>query len=198
LDEVSKRWDGGSAALNRVTYSFLEGRTYVITGRSGAGKTTLLNVLAGYVVPDAGRVTRRGPVGYLFQDDLLFSALSVRSNVVIAANARVGVADRVPTIDDRLESVGLLHLAEHRAALLSGGEKKRLQLAQILAGRPHAVLFDEPCSSLDEEAIAQVCGVIDGAFEGCTKVVVTHDMSLLERLTEPIRLLLKDGRLVGE
>jgi ABC-type multidrug transport system ATPase subunit len=155
-------------------------------------------VLAGYVAPDEGRVTRRGPVGYLFQDDLLFSALSARANVVIASHARVVAADRAPSVEDYLEAVGLAHVAEHRAALLSGGEKKRLQLAQILAGRPDAVLFDEPCNSLDGEAVAQICGVIDGAFTGCTKVVVTHDMTLMERLTEPIGLLLEDGRLVSE
>jgi ABC-type multidrug transport system ATPase subunit len=167
LTSVTKRW-GERAVLSDVTFTFEPATTYVVAGPSGAGKTTLLNLVAGYVTPDAGVVQAPAQIGYLFQDDLLFSALTARDNVLLRAaliSDRTSLAARVESC---LGAVGMLDRADQPAAVLSGGERQRVQLANLIAY----------------------------VFGHATCVIVSHDEYLAKEIGAAQKLLLENGDLI--
>lgn len=182
--------------LDAVSLELLRGGVYLVHGPSGGGKTTLLNVLAGYVQPDGGEVTRAASTGYLFQDDTLFSALTARQNLQVkAALIPTSQAERTRAIDEVLASVGLGPRADEVVEVLSGGERQRLQLARLLLGRPDLVLLDEPTSSLDPDTRVEVATTIRRVFARTTLVVVSHDPALARDLDASDVLHLDRGRI---
>lgn len=143
----------------------LGGEVGVVFGKSGAGKTTLLRLIAGLVLPDAGRVVldrrilfdstgridlalRNRQIGMIFQDDLLFPHLRARDNIGFGLKRwpKDRAADR---IDEVAHLCGVEHLLDRRPETLSGGERQRVGLARSLAPRPRLLLCDEPVSALD-------------------------------------------------
>ncbi len=194
LDAVTKRW-GAVRVLDGVTFEFEAGVTYVVSGRSGAGKTTLLNLLAGYVRPDGGTIRVPEPVGYLFQDDILFSGLTARENVLLRAGLHAPGGEVRSTVDHCLEAVGMTRRGDERVAVLSGGERQRVQLATVLAGTPDLVLLDEPTASLDPHTRRHVATLLAEVFAQVTCVVVSHDERLADEIGDVERLVLEDGEL---
>lgn len=192
LQTVTKRW-GSRAVLRNVTFAFEPGLTYVISGPSGTGKSTLLNVLAGYVEPDAGSVDVRSHVGYLLQDDILFSSLTARQNLFVRAAAGSIGEDTDEAIEACLAAVGLGDRADDATALMSGGERQRVQLASLLLDAPGVVLFDEPTSSLDPTSRRDVAGLIGSVFSHATCIIVSHDEHLAQEIEGSVRLDLNDG-----
>jgi ABC-type lipoprotein export system ATPase subunit len=193
LDRVSKKF-GDRIILDNVSYKFLEKEAYVITGESGCGKTTLLNLLASYIQCDSGTVTSSQRVGYLFQDEMLFSNLSVRDNMLIrlsALNAPPESHERL--ILETLSKLDIHALAERKVSLLSGGERQRVELANILVSDPDLMLLDEPTSRLDEKNKRNVVGLIEDIFADKTIIIVSHDSHLFARRS--IRLTLQSGAL---
>ncbi len=193
LRRVSKMWNG-RRTLDDITRTFHSGSTTVVLGPSGAGKSTLLNIIAGYVVPDAGAATVNGGVAYLLQQSLLFDNLSAEHNVRVAAGASR------PTLTDEdivrsLGAVGLAGLAHNPVDQLSGGERQRVQFAGLLASRAEIILMDEPTSSLDRATGGELAALIEEAFVGRTVVIVSHDVDFVERIGGARILTLSDGRL---
>jgi molybdate transport system ATP-binding protein len=182
------------------------GELLVLLGPNGAGKTTLLRALAGLVPLDAGRVeldgtvledtqarvrvpTQQRPIGFVFQDYLLFPHLSALENVAFGLRAR-----GVPRTQARrraaawLQRVGLADHARSRPRALSGGQAQRVALARAMAGDPRLLLLDEPLAALDAATRGEVrrdlrrhLASVDG-----TRLLVTHDpleaMTLADRL----------------
>jgi len=195
LDRVSKRF-GGRTILNNVSFRFLEQETYVINGESGCGKTTLLNLLAGYVQCDSGTVTAKQRVGYLFQDQMLFSNLSIRENILIRLSAlNMPVENHERLMIESLRKLDIHNLIDRKVSLLSGGERQRVELANIFVSDPSLVLLDEPTARLDEKNASNVVRLIEELFAGKTIIAVSHDRHLLAHRS--VRLLLQEGVLHG-
>ncbi|HEU5144152.1 MAG TPA: ATP-binding cassette domain-containing protein [Dermatophilaceae bacterium] len=202
---------GGRRILDDLTASFEPG-IHVISGPSGVGKTSLLNVIVGYTQPDSGTIALPGPVSYLFQDELLFTSLTVAANLRIrlaagdsepagprASNQRSAPTDTaedsaLAAITSALTRVGIDALVEQPVSALSGGERQRLQLAGILLDDPGVVLLDEPTSKLDPANRALVAGSIANVFAGRIVIVVAHD-DFAAHVPEAVRLELTGGRL---
>jgi ABC-type multidrug transport system ATPase subunit len=166
---------GGRPVLRSVSIGFPRASVTVVRGPSGAGKSTILHLLGGYLRPDAGEVVRSGTFGYLMQEELLFSSLSVADNVRIRYGGATGAALPADALDRALADLGIAHLADIPVSLLSGGERRRVELASILVTGAETVLLDEPTSGLDPSTRQAVFEGIWEAFAGRTIVVVTHD-----------------------
>lgn len=148
-----------------VSFSVAPGEVVGLLGPNGAGKTTSFNMVVGLVTPEAGRVSvgdedlthlpmhrraRRG-VGYLPQEASVFRKLTVRDNFLSVLELQKGVDRRVreQRADALLEEFGLTHVAESLGETLSGGERRRAEIARSLIPQPRFILFDEPFAGVD-------------------------------------------------
>jgi molybdate transport system ATP-binding protein len=192
-----------------------EGEVVALLGPNGAGKTTLLRAIAGLVPFQSGRVrldgkvledtatreyvpTERRPIGFVFQDYLLFPHLNVLDNVAFGLRSR-GVPGRVANekAAQWLDRVGLKSYSRAKPAELSGGQRQRVALARALAPDPRLLLLDEPLAALDATTRAEVRRDLKrhlDSFQGI-RLVVTHDpleaVALADRL-----IVMEQGRLV--
>jgi lipopolysaccharide export system ATP-binding protein len=177
---------GGRAVLERVSLRVEAGEVVGLLGPNGAGKTTLLRVLLGLLVPDAGRIhwcgadigrwptyrRARAGIGYLPQEPSSFLGLSARHNLeaVLELNRRPR-AEAAPM----LEALGLWPRRDQRAQTLSGGERRRLEIARLLVLRPRLLLLDEPQRGLDQRAREVLREELQRlAGEGSGVVIVEH------------------------
>jgi len=144
--------------LEQLNFALATGEFVAVIGRSGSGKTSLLNLAAGFIHPDAGRVTRDGVdiVGpgadraVVFQDDALLPWLSARDNVALPLRlAGQPLARRQARADRLLELVGLAGHETKSIWELSGGQRQRVGIARALAAEPEFLLMDEPLGALD-------------------------------------------------
>jgi len=208
FEDVSRRF-GDVAAVDRLSLDIFRNEFFALLGPSGCGKTTLLRVLAGFEIPDEGRVwldgrdiagvpPHRRPVNMMFQSYALFPHLSVAGNIAFGLRqdglAKTAIAARV---EDMLALVKLEGLGHRRPDQLSGGQRQRVALARSLAKRPQILLLDEPMAALDrklrEETQFELMDL--QARLGLTFVIVTHDQE--EAMTVAHRIAVMDrGRIV--
>jgi len=210
---VSGLWKGyaGTEVLRGLDLEVHAGSLTAVLGLSGCGKTTLLRVIAGFERAERGSVSlaektlddgrtyvapeKRG-VGYVPQEGALFPHLSVQDNVGFGLSRRERRGDAVAEL---LEMVGIEPLARRLPHELSGGEQQRVALARALARRPHALLLDEPFSSLDASLRGRVREEVHGLLrqQGVTTVLVTHDQEEALSLADVVAVL-RDGSIVQQ
>jgi len=197
-------------ALHNISLEVPQGPVTVIAGESGSGKTTLLRLIAGFLVPEAGRISIGGrrvsdasgivapeerSVGVVFQDFALFPHLTVEANVVFGIGRRPK-REREARVIECLELLGIEHLAARFPHELSGGQAQRVAVARTLAPSPRIIVMDEPFNNLNvalrHELVPVVAEVLRST--GITAVVVTHDPHEAYELADQM-LLLKDGAL---
>ncbi len=208
---VRDLWKGytDTPVLAGVELEVPAGSLTAVLGLSGCGKTTLLRVIAGFERAERGSVSlgdrtlddgrtylapeRRG-VGYVPQEGALFPHLSVRENVAFGLSRRERRGNAVAGL---LEMVGIAPLAQRLPHELSGGEQQRVALARALACRPHALLLDEPVSSLDASLRSYVREEVHALLreQGVTTVLVTHDQEEALSLADVVAVL-RDGSIV--
>jgi branched-chain amino acid transport system ATP-binding protein len=205
---------GGARIVADVSLEVRAGELVGIIGPNGAGKTTLFNLLSGLLRPTAGRIelhgqditgaapyrrTRAG-LGRTFQVSSVFPLLSVRENVRLAADAEVGGTMRIwrraravgsERAEAALERVGLGARVDWAAGLLSHGDKRKLELAMLLAGKPEVILLDEPMAGVSAEDVDELVELIRSVHreEGKTVLMVEHRMEVVIGLAERIAVM---------
>ena len=172
-------------AVEQVSLAIAPGEFVAIVGPTGCGKSTLLNVAAGLLAPSSGRVAIFGNAltglnrnaGYLFQADALFPWKTAVDNVAIGLDI-VGAPDARPKAEQWLARVGLSGFAARYPHMLSGGQKKRVGLAQVLIRDPRLLLMDEPFGPLDAQTRQIMGGLLLDLWSADRKAVlfVTHDL----------------------
>jgi len=203
---------GGNVALDSVAFGAQRGLVTGLIGPNGAGKTTLFNVITGLLTPSRGdvyiegrdvsklRPSRRARLGLArtFQRLELFNQLSVRENVLVAADIRrTGGRDRAAFIDGILERVGLSDVADARVDTLSTGRARLIELGRALATMPKIVLLDEPASGQDEQETHEFGLLLrELASEGVAVVLVEHDVQLVMEVCDMIHVL-DFGRIIS-
>lgn len=191
IENLSHRFKDGTLGLDSISLQIQEGAFVVIAGPNGSGKTTLIRHLNGLLLPTEGGVKVAGVsvqkdlmrarrlVGMMFQDaDSQIVGETVYGDVAFGPeNLRLDNVQIRERVAFALNVVGLKDFAEQRPHLLSGGEKRRLAIAGILAMKPKVIAFDEPFASLDYPGVKQVLTQITALHQtGHTILVITHDM----------------------
>ncbi|HSC91033.1 MAG TPA: ABC transporter ATP-binding protein [Gaiellaceae bacterium] len=201
---VVKRF-GDVTAVDGVDLDIRDGEFFSLLGPSGSGKTTMLRLIAGFELPDEGRVelggrdvTRVPPfdrdVNTVFQDYALFPHMSVAQNVEYGLRIRkVPRRDRRERVAEALEMVRLEGYGDRRPSQLSGGQRQRVALARAIVNRPEVLLLDEPLGALDLKLRQEMEVELKRIQQevGITFVYVTHDQE--EALTMSDRLAVFNG-----
>ena len=209
---LSYRFADGTVGLENISLAISEGAFVVIAGPNGSGKTTLLKHLNGLLLPTKGVVKlcgvsvaknltwSRQMVGMVFQDaDSQIVGETVSDDVAFGPeNLCLDRADVKYRVARALETVGLHHCKDQKPHLLSGGEKRRLAIAGILAMEPKILVFDEPFSSLDYPGVKQVLAQMIALHQaGHTILVAAHDLEKLIAHTDRL-VIMQDGRIVRD
>jgi ABC-2 type transport system ATP-binding protein len=189
-------------AVRDVSLSVHAGEVVALLGPNGAGKTTTMRMLAGLILPTAGRISidgtelagdtaahARGKVGLLTEAPGLWERLSVRVNLLTYAKLQ-GVADPEASVRDALRQVDVLDRTDEAAGTLSKGLKQRVAIARALLHRPQILLLDEPTSGLDPASARHIRDLIlELRAEGRAVMVSTHNLGEAEELADRIAIL---------
>ena len=198
---------GGRSVIGDATFTLAAGERLALVGANGAGKTTLLRTMVGLEPIAAGRLVAFGAArrveadfrevrksaGFLFQDpdDQLFSPTVVEDVAFGPLNLGLSQEAARQRAEATLDRLGLAHLTNRITHRLSGGEKRLVALAGVLAMEPKVLLLDEPTNALDETHLARLTEILLSLE--VAQVIVSHDRYFLERLATRA-VILKDGR----
>ncbi|WP_372603229.1 thiamine ABC transporter ATP-binding protein [Actibacterium sp.] len=186
LDKVLYRQ--GEFSLS-ADFSVAPGARVAILGPSGAGKSTLLDLIAGFVVPDQGRILWQGddltrvapgdrPLSLLFQDNNLFPHLTVARNVGLGLRPDLRLsADQKQAVQAALARVGLSGMGNRKPSALSGGQRSRVALARVLLRARPLMLLDEPFAALGPALKAEMLALVRELADetGASVLMVSHD-----------------------
>jgi NitT/TauT family transport system ATP-binding protein len=210
---VAFRLAGGAAytAVQDTSLAVREGEFVSIVGPTGCGKSTLLNVAAGLLVPSSGRVEIFGnaltglnrTAGYLFQSDALFPWKTAIENIAIGLEiAGAAPADARDRAQQWMARVGLAGLGARYPHMLSGGQRKRVGLAQVLIRDPRILLMDEPFGPLDAQTRQIMGNLLLDLWGADRKAVlfVTHDLEEAIALSDRVVIMSAGpaARIIGD
>jgi len=196
--------------VQSVSLSIEGGRVVGLLGPNGAGKTTTFYMVVGLVKPDSGKVTlndvdlanepiferARQGLGYLPQEATVFRKLSVEQNLfIVLENLKISRKEKRDRAEKVLSELGILRLAKNKAMNLSGGERRRLEIARALILEPKFLLLDEPYAGIDPLAVIEIQGIIKSLRDRGIGVVIT-DHNVRETLSScDEAYLIKDGKI---
>ncbi len=188
----------GRRVVNGVSIDVGQGEIVGLLGPNGAGKTTTFYMVVGLVHPNGGSVylddqdiTRcpmyaraRLGIGYLAQEPSVFRKLTVAENVLLVLEmAGVGRKERMRKLDQLMDELGLKHLRNERGQVLSGGERRRTEIARALATDPAFILLDEPFTGVDPIAIHDIQTTINALREQKNIGIIITDHNVRETLS---------------
>ena len=168
-----------NVALEDVSFEIERGSFTVIGGANGSGKSVLMNIVSGLMEASDGKVECEGQPGLVFQDaSLQILGESPREDVAVGPeNLGVKKSEIAGIVEDCLKKVSLLEKADFPADFLSGGEKRRLAVASILAMKRDIIIFDEPYANLDYPGVKDVNALLAQLKnEGKTIILLTHEL----------------------
>ncbi len=227
IEDVHKHF-GGFHAVDGASMEIAEGSITGLIGPNGAGKTTLFNVIAGVLPPTSGRVTMRGeditglPPHELFHKGLLrtfqiaheFASMSCRENLMMVPGGQSGetlwntwfgrrrFAEEERALaaraDEVMEFLTIEHLADHKAGMVSGGQKKLLELGRTMMVDAKIVFLDEVGAGVNRTLLNTIADAILrlNRERGYTFVVIEHDMDFIDKLCDPV-ICMAEGRVLA-
>ncbi len=201
----------GRAVVDGVDLQVEQGQVVGLLGPNGAGKTTSFYMIVGFITPDRGNVrldaddisrlpmykrARKG-IGYLPQESSIFRQLTVEENIMaILQSLKMSRARRKERMEELLEMMGVTHIRKSRGYQLSGGERRRVEIARALVTEPKFMLLDEPFAGIDPIAVADLQTVVAQLREQGLGVLIT-DHNVRETLNITDRAyILYEGKIV--
>ncbi len=200
----------GRAVVDGVDLELAQGEIVGLLGPNGAGKTTSFYMIVGFITPDGGRVhleekdisrlpmyrRARLGIGYLPQESSIFRQLSVENNIMAVLQSRgLSRKERHRRQDELLEMMGVAHIRKNKGFELSGGERRRVEIARALVTEPKFMLLDEPFAGIDPIAVADLQTVVSQLREQGLGVLIT-DHNVRETLSITDRAyILFEGRI---
>ena len=224
VEHLTKVYEGGTLALEDVSFEVEDGEFLAVIGLSGSGKSTLLRCINRLVEPTEGKITWNGVdvtnasqedlrrirrrIGMVFQHFNLVNRSKVTTNVL---SGRLGYTNPAYSLINRftkddlaraqaqLERVGLTDRDDHRADALSGGQQQRVGIARAMIQEPEMILADEPVASLDPVLAHSIMQYLEqiNQEDGVTVLCSLHFLDLVEKYSERV-IALNEGRLVFE
>ncbi len=209
-DEISKSYRG-RRVVNSVSIRVEQGEVVGLLGPNGAGKTTTFYTIVGLIPPDAGRVliddeditdvpmylrARQYGISYLPQEASVFRKLTVEENILAVLEAQpISWHERREKMETLIDQLGLEHIRQNRGYALSGGERRRVEIARALCINPTFILLDEPFSGIDPIAVLDLQKIISSLKAGGIGVLIT-DHSVRETLAVTDRAyIIDEGRI---
>jgi len=203
----------GRRVVNDVTMEINPGEIVGLLGKNGAGKTTSFRIIVGMIAADAGKVTlkdtditrlpmykrARNGMGYLSQEPSVFQKMTVRDNLMaILETLSFTRKQRDQKADEIMGELGLLSLAKQRANTLSGGERRRVEIARALVSSPAVMMLDEPFSGVDPIAVEEIKEIISALREKGMGILLT-DHNVRETLSITDRsYIIEQGKILRE
>lgn len=214
IENLTHEYSDGTLAIENISLGFQRAERIALLGTNGSGKTTLLNHLNGILKPTHGRILfdekalqydtkslleLRKRVGFVFQDpnDQLF-APTVKQDVAFGPlNLGYTTEHIKELVEEALKTVGMTEFVDKPPHFLSGGQKKRVALAGVLAMQPEVIIMDEPTSSLDPRAASEILHLLLqlNKEKGITILLATHDVDMVPLFANRMFILNK-GKLV--
>lgn len=174
IDKLVKSYNG-KRVVNAVDMEVEDSKVVGLLGPNGAGKTTTFYMAVGLIRPEEGNIilndiditddpmyvrAKKG-IGYLPQESSIFKKLTVKENILMILEALpMATVDREKKAGNLLDELGIRHLSDRKASVLSGGEKRRLEISRVLATDPDFVLLDEPFAGIDPLAVNDIRDMI--------------------------------------
>ena len=192
LEGLAKSY-GRTQAVRDVTFSMESGEVVGLLGPNGAGKTTVFYMVVGFIKPTSGRIWLNGRdvsglpmykrarmgVSYLPQEPSVFRKLSVEDNINAIIETRKGLTpkEKQLVLDRLLDDLGISHLRRQKAYTLSGGERRRTEIARSLAIEPKFLLLDEPFAGIDPITVSELKGIVQGlSTRGIGVLITDHNV----------------------
>jgi lipopolysaccharide export system ATP-binding protein len=182
----------GRRVVDGISIDVKEGEIVGLLGQNGAGKTTTFYMIMGLVKPEGGRILLNGHdvtdlpmhirarmgVGFLSQEPSVFRKLSVEDNIkAIVETLDIGKDEQSRILENLMEELGISHLRTSKAFTLSGGERRRLEIARALVIRPSFMLLDEPFSGIDPIAVQDIQSIVAGLKDkGLGLLITDHNV----------------------
>src|SRR5437764_1205742 len=209
-DEIGKSYRG-RRVVNGVSLRVAQGEVVGLLGPNGAGKTTSFYTIVGLIPPDTGRVlideeditdvpmylrAREHGISYLPQEPSVFRKLTVEENILAVLEAQsISWHERREKMEKLIEQLGLQHIRKNRGWALSGGERRRVEIARALCINPTFILLDEPFSGIDPIAVLDLQKIISSLRSSGIGVLIT-DHNVRETLSVTDRAyIIDDGRI---
>ncbi len=194
--EITKAY-GKKTAVDHISFEVHSGEIAGLLGQNGAGKSTAFSMVIGMIKPDHGKVYFRGAdvtdmpiymrarlgMGYLSQEPSVFQRLTVEENILaVLETLKLAYRERMKKTNQVLGELGLTHLSKKMALTLSGGERRRLEIARAISTSPSLILLDEPFSFIDPIAVAEIQDIVLSLKEKGIGVLLT-DHNVREALS---------------
>lgn len=201
---------GNRDILIDATIDLYQGENLVVLGRSGTGKSVLIKIIAGLLTADQGKVNVLGrdvnklnikqlnelrlKIGFSFQNSALYDSMTVRENLEfpLVRNIRNMTRSEIDkSVQEVLESVGLLQAIDQMPSELSGGQKKRIGIARTLIMNPEIMLYDEPTAGLDPITCIEINQLINEVKENyhTSSIIITHDLTCAKAVGDRVAVL---------
>ncbi len=209
IDSINKTYKGRQV-VKEVSFLVNSGQVVGLLGPNGAGKTTSFYMVVGLVKPDKGEIFlddknitkqpmyKRARVGlsYLAQEPSIFRKLSVRDNLLVALEAHgYSGSERAQKLENLLSDFRISHIRDSAGYALSGGERRRVEIARALAGSPQFLLLDEPFAGIDPIAVADIQNIIrDLRARGLGVLITDHNVRETLGICD-LAYILKDGQI---
>ena len=203
----------GRRVVNDVTLRIRQGEVVGLLGPNGAGKTTTFYILVGLTSPDRGQVfldgreitdlpmylRARSGISYLPQEPSVFRKLSVDDNILaILETLPYTRAQRRKRLDDLIEELGLIHVRKNLGDALSGGERRRVEIARSLVISPSFILLDEPFAGIDPIAVLDIQRIVNRLrAKGIGVLITDHNVREILRVTDRAYII-NEGKILQE
>lgn len=209
IEGISKQYKGRKV-VQAASFEISSGQVVGLLGPNGAGKTTSFYMVVGLVQPDSGKIFlnqtditnypmhKRARIGlsYLAQEPSIFRRMTVEDNIRVALEAQsLDEIERRERLESLLQDFRINHIRESFGFSLSGGERRRVEIARALAGHPHFILLDEPFAGIDPIAVADIQNIIkELKAKGIGVLITDHNVRETLGICD-YAYILKDGKI---